>query len=113
MRWTPREDDILRRNFRDGKGIDACVSRLRRNRRSGNAIYQRAQKISLVGVTMSKTTIILKMHNKPDGHVFRSRELGGNIEQLRAMEKAMLISSNDKGWFLSDRQHTAMSFLFD
>lgn len=47
FRWTPREDEVMRRHYPIG-GIDACYPRLRRYRRSAVAIHQRAYKLGLI-----------------------------------------------------------------
>ncbi len=54
IRWTRMEDDLIRKRYPVG-GIDACIGGLRRNKRSGAAIYGRARKLGLVENRMRAT----------------------------------------------------------
>lgn len=109
--WTDAEDAILRKHFRNGNGAGNCY-RLLGGKRSNSAIHGRAYKIGLIGCRMSKTNVLLKMHDKPFGSLFNARSVGGNIDLLESMQKDGLISSKEDRWFLSVNQHAALSFLF-
>lgn len=69
---------------------------------------------------MTRTEILLTMHDQISRRIFRTMQLGGNTRQLEAMEDEGLISSESRGgrgrdrrnWFLSDEQHAALAFLF-
>ncbi len=69
---------------------------------------------------MTRTEVLLTMHEQISRRIFRTMQLGGNTRQLEAMEAEGLISSESRGgrgrdrrnWFLSDEQHAALSFMF-
>lgn len=69
---------------------------------------------------MTRTEILLTMHEQISRRTFRTMQLGGNTRQLETMEAEGLISSESRGgrgrdrrnWFLSDEQHAMLSFLF-
>lgn len=69
---------------------------------------------------MTRTEILITMHDQIPRRIFRTMQLGGNMRQLVAMEAEGLISSESRvgrgrdrrNWFLSDEQHAALSFLF-
>ena len=111
-RWSEAEDEILRNNYRAGDGAGNC-HRLLGGKRSNSAIHGRAYKTGLIGCQMSKTNILLKMHDKPLGTRFNTRSIGGNIDLLKTMLKEGLISSKDGDWFLAQNQYDALSFLFN
>ena len=109
--WTDAEDKILRENYREGDGANNCY-RLLGGKRSNSAIHGRAYNTGIIGCHMSKTNILLKMHDKPAGTRFDARSVGGNVDLLDAMLKDGLISSENGAWFLAQNQHDALSFLF-
>ena len=111
-RWSDAEKTILRENYREGKGAGKCY-RLLGGKRSNSAIHGKAYSLGLIGCRMSKTNILLKMHERAAGSLFSTRSVGGNVDLLQAMQKDSLISSKDGNWFLSQNQHAAIGFLFD
>lgn len=109
-KWSGDEEEILRHRFRRGDGAADCY-RLLKGKRSNSAIHGKAYNMGLIGCRMSKTNILLKMHESPPGTLFSTRSIGGNLELLDSMAKDGLISAKSTGWVLTTNQHRAMSFL--
>lgn len=69
---------------------------------------------------MTRTEILLTMHEKPARSLFYTMQLGGNMKQLANMESEGLIRSQSRygkgrqrDWYLSEDQHKTLSFMFD
>lgn len=55
-RWTKEEDDVIRSIY-PNRGLDGCVSKLKKNKRSASAIYGRARKL---GLAQGGATLLVK-----------------------------------------------------
>jgi hypothetical protein len=71
-------------------------------------------------IVMTRTEILLTMHDKPARSLFYTMQIGGSVAQLSKMEAEGLIQSQSRygkgrqrDWYLSDDQHAALSFMFE
>lgn len=68
---------------------------------------------------MTRTEVLLTMHDKPPRRLFYTMQLGGSMAQLRKMEAEGLICSiprygrgRQRDWYLTEEQRAALRFLF-
>jgi DNA-binding PadR family transcriptional regulator len=68
---------------------------------------------------VTRTEILMTMHEREPRCLFYTMQLGGNMRQLSKMEAAGLIRSysrhgrgRQRDWYLTEEQHEALSFLF-
>ena len=68
---------------------------------------------------MTKTEVLLKMHEREPRRLFYTMELGGSMARLRKMEDEGLIRSQSRyggrgrqrDWYLDEEQHSALGFM--